>query len=113
VRTVTPDWLWKSKAIKVCIIFEFSPSNNLTWWRQHKPAAESAAPKGAPSNADELALQTHKALRDIPYGLTVTNAEYPILRVFASWPGDAKLDRSKKKPRQKSSAGDEVVDENF
>lgn len=27
MRTVTPDWLWKSKAIKVCTIFEFSPSN--------------------------------------------------------------------------------------
>jgi len=25
VRTVTPDWLWKSKAIKVCNILEFFP----------------------------------------------------------------------------------------
>ena len=108
VRTVTPDWLWKSKAFKVCIIFEFSPSNNLTWWRQHKTAEESVFPQGGPSNAGELALQTHDALRDIPCGLTVTNVKYPILRVFASYPGDAELDRSKKL-RKKSSADDEEV----
>ena len=110
VRTVTPDWLWKSKGIKVCIILEFSPLNNLTWWRQYKTAAESIFPWGAPSNAGELALQTRDALRDIPCGLTVTNAEYPILRVFASWPGKAMLYRSKK-PSQKSSADDEGVEE--
>jgi len=111
VWTVTPDWLWKSKSIKVCIILEFSPSNNLTWWRQYKTVAESVFPQGAPSNAGELALQTHDALQDIPCGLTVTNAEYPILRVFASWPGDAKLVQSKK-PSQKSSADNEGVEEN-
>lgn len=41
----------------------------------------------------------------------MTNAKYPILRVFASWPGDAKLDRSKEKPRQKNPAEGEEVEE--
>jgi len=30
------------------------------------------------------------ALQSIPFGLTVTKAQFPILRVFASWPGDSK-----------------------
>jgi len=72
------------------------PSNNLTWWRQFKTVAESGFPQGAPKNASELAPRTHSALGEIPCGLTVTGAKYPILRVFASWPGDAKLHRSKK-----------------
>jgi hypothetical protein len=111
VRTVTPHWLWKSKSIKVCIIFEFYLSNNLTWWCQYKTAAESVFPQGAPSNADELAPRTHDALRNIPSGLTVKNAEYPILRVFASWPGDAKLDRTTNKPSKKKSSKKNAADE--
>ena len=31
VRTVTPDWLWKSKNIKVFIFLGFSPLNDLNW----------------------------------------------------------------------------------
>ena len=85
----------------------------MTWWRQYKTAAESVFPQGAPSNGGELALQTYDALRNIPGGLTLKNAEYPILRVFASWPGDAKLDRTMKKPSKKNTADEEekTVDE--
>ena len=38
------------------------------------------------------------ALQGIPLGLTVTKAQFPILRVFASWPGDSNLNRSKPNP---------------
>ena len=38
------------------------------------------------------------ALQGIPSGLTVTKAQFPILRVFASWPGDSNLNRSKPDP---------------
>ena len=38
------------------------------------------------------------ALQGIPFGLTVTKARFPILRVFASWPGDSILNRSKPDP---------------
>jgi hypothetical protein len=30
---------------------------------------------------------------NIPLGLRTKNANYPVLRVFASWPGEARLDR--------------------
>lgn len=43
-----------------------------------------------------LASQTKDALAKIPLGLKVEGADYPILRVFASWPGDARLQRSRK-----------------
>jgi hypothetical protein len=35
-------------------------------------------------------------LAKIPLGLKVKGADYPVLRVFASWPGEAKLERTKK-----------------
>ena len=73
----------------------FSRLNNLTLVVQYETAAESNFPQGGPQNAPDLAFKTMNALRDIPSGLTVTNNQFPILRVFASWPADAKLDRSK------------------
>lgn len=51
------------------------------------------------------------ALRDIPSGLTVTDAQFPILRVFASWPGDSNLERSKVKPPKKIKARNPADDE--
>jgi hypothetical protein len=53
------------------------------------------------------------ALRDIPFGLTVTNAQFPILRVFASWPGDSNLDRSKAKPPKETKARNTAGDEDL
>jgi hypothetical protein len=37
----------------------------------------------------------------IENGITIPNASYPILRIFASWPADAKLNRTQdlKKPK--------------
>jgi len=34
------------------------------------------------------------ALMKVEHRITIPNAPYPILRVFASWPGDAKLERT-------------------
>jgi hypothetical protein len=34
------------------------------------------------------------ALANVPHGLKVEGAEYPVLRVFASWPGESDLERS-------------------
>ena len=39
------------------------------------------------------------ALTNIPHGLTIESAEHSVLRVFASWPGEAKLERTLK-PRK-------------
>jgi len=44
-------------------------------------------------------------LKEIPLGLKAKGADYPILRVFASWPGEAWLDRTlewKENPKQRS-----------
>jgi len=100
VRTVTPDWLWKSKDTKACTILGFLHLNSdLTFGGgQYKTAAESIFPQGSPRNAPDLAVKTMNALREIPFGLTTTNAQFPILRVFASWPADANLDRTNPKP---------------
>jgi hypothetical protein len=34
------------------------------------------------------------ALANVPHGLKVEGAKYPVLRVFASWPGEANLERT-------------------
>lgn len=41
-----------------------------------------------------FAESVDKTLAGIPFGLTIQGAKYPVLRIFASWPGDAKLDRT-------------------
>lgn len=100
MRTITPD-------IKTCIFLGFSPSNDLTWRWQHKRAAQSVFPRGGPPNALPLALLVTKdALREIPLGLTVIKADFPVLRVVVSWEGDANLDRSMSKTDEtKNMAG--------
>ena len=66
---------------------------------------------------DQLAAETKNVLAKIPHGLKGKGADYPVLRVFASWPGEAKLERtqgwkepnlSKQPQRQNSDAGSEV-----
>ncbi len=46
----------------------------------------------------------------------MTNTQFPILRVFASWPGDSKLDRSNaetcKKTKVKNPSDEDLVDKN-
>jgi hypothetical protein len=46
------------------------------------------------NDCPKLATQTKKVLTNIPLGLKAGHADYAVLRVFASWPGDAKLERT-------------------
>lgn len=41
-----------------------------------------------------LYSSAHDAFANIRHGLKAPNASYPILRVFASWPGNAALERT-------------------
>ena len=41
-----------------------------------------------------LAVKAKEVLASIPNGLKAEQTNYPVLRVFASWPGDAKLGRT-------------------
>jgi len=61
---------------------------------QHRTAA--TAPPITNDNNDclELIPKTANALANIPLGLKVELADYPVLRIFASWEGDPKLERS-------------------
>jgi hypothetical protein len=55
-----------------------------------------SSPNDAPfvsTNEDRLYTSTHNALANITSRLKAPNATYPILRVFASYPGDASLGR--------------------
>jgi hypothetical protein len=51
----------------------------------------------------------------IEHSITIPNAPYPVLRIFASWPADAKLDRTqdlKKSKGGKATKSRAKVDEN-
>lgn len=80
IRTVTPCWFWKSHDLK------------------HKKVED--APLLNTKSADDI----EKALRSIPNGQLVEGANYPVIRVFASWPGKTRLERSAK--GSKSNAKD-------
>jgi len=92
VRTVTPSWFWKSKDQKF------------------------KSPEEIPSS--EIADSFCNTLLQIENTITVQDASYPILRVFASWPADAQIERTleckasqkKKKKKQKKAEDDEDVD---
>lgn len=59
-------------------------------------ASADAAPFIDKILGPDLAARTEYALANIPlrHSLKVKGARYPILRVFASWPGEAKLERT-------------------
>jgi hypothetical protein len=59
---------------------------------------------------DNIADKAQKVLTNMPLGLKVMGADYPILRVFASWPGEAKLMRSMDYKENKK-ARDEAEDD--
>ena len=48
---------------------------------------------------DKLAAETKNVLANIQSGLKGEGADYPVLRVFASFPGEAKLERTTKPER--------------
>ena len=55
---------------------------------------------------DKLAAETKNVLANIQSGLKGEGADYPVLRVFASFPGEAKLERTLGQKRKKPSKGD-------
>ena len=48
----------------------------------------------ATNEGPQLYSSTHDAFANIRHGLKAPNASYPILRVFASWPGNPVLGRT-------------------
>jgi hypothetical protein len=62
------------------------------------------------SDSLDIASYFCDALIEIDPSIAVTNASYPVLRVFASWPADAKLDRTLE-PRKKKKISQAEVDE--
>jgi hypothetical protein len=92
VRTLTPCWFWKSKDLKVrpsltpCLCM----FNNMMFVLQHLTPDKSHF---LSNDGAEIVRDINLALENIPCGLKAADACYPVLRVFASWPGDARLDR--------------------
>jgi|ERR1700722_1904687 len=68
------------------------------FWIQHKTADSAPFVKNFKGGL-KAARETVAALESIPQGLKITstkpdlNATYPLLRVFASWPGEANVER--------------------
>ena len=62
---------------------------------QHRTALEATFfHKVNKEGFQRLSKMTKDALADIPNALNVGGADYPILRIFASWEGDARLERT-------------------
>jgi hypothetical protein len=68
----------------------------MTHVSQH--AVATTAPFITDDNNDcaRLAERTKNVLVNIPNSLTFQGAPFPVLRIFASWPGDSKLERTLK-----------------
>jgi hypothetical protein len=60
--------------------------------------------------SQRLFERTKDALADIPHALKVEGADYPILRIFASWKGDAKLERTLEQRKLGSGCMDDIGD---
>jgi hypothetical protein len=68
----------------------------------------------------EVASEFEAVLAKVPLGIKVKGANYPVLRVFASWPGEAKLGetlqwkepktKSQKKPRNRAQTQESGAD---
>lgn len=82
VHTVTPSFFWKTKSERVRVTF------NLRSVRHHLTFRQVS------NTPSVVASKFLNALMEIEPRITTVNAPYPVLRVFASWPGDAKLERT-------------------
>jgi hypothetical protein len=61
-----------------------------------------------------VAFRFCDALKKIEHGITIAEASYPILRIFASWPANAKIERTqdlKKSKKGKATKSRTKVDE--
>ena len=72
-----------------------SASVDLGFLRIQHASADNA-PFIVKDKGPQFAIQIKDALASIPADLSLkaAGADYPILRVFASWPGEARLDRA-------------------
>jgi hypothetical protein len=105
VRTVTPSFFWKSKDEKVHVAWNLHTAwHHLTF----KPADEVS------NRPSVVASHFCDALMKVEHGITIKNADYPVLRIFASCPADAKLDRTQDLNTSKGSKAtkSKAVDEN-
>ena len=94
VCTVTPSWFWKNKDTKVCSFYRLfaSASVDLSFLRVQHATAATAPFIG--KGIGDCAAELDKVLKKILPGLTAGDADYPVLRVFASWPGEPNLERT-------------------
>ena len=66
------------------------------------------------SSSPDIAARFCDALLKIDSGITIPDAPFPVLRVFASWPADAQLDRTadyRMSPKKKKMKSQVKVDE--
>ncbi|PVF91079.1 hypothetical protein CPB86DRAFT_421879 [Serendipita vermifera] len=91
VRTVTPSWFWRSRDSK------------------HFDADTS------PFLDEDSAREFKEVLAELPNPWQVDGAEYPILRVFASWPASSNIERTmarKTTPRTGKTSEDSPLEDN-
>jgi hypothetical protein len=80
----------KARTRKCAYFYGFTSTNRILLRLQHTTAATAPFIQGYSA----LAAKTMEVLASIPNGLKAEQTNYPVLRVFASWPGDAKLERT-------------------
>ncbi|PVF91660.1 hypothetical protein CPB86DRAFT_820309 [Serendipita vermifera] len=77
VRSVTPSLYWKSKKVS------------------SKKDPASQRPRYVGKRAERLlAAETPVVLASIPQGFRIQGADYPVLRIFASWEGEDRIERT-------------------
>ncbi|PVF94285.1 hypothetical protein CPB86DRAFT_49855 [Serendipita vermifera] len=84
VRTVTPNWFWRRRITKF------------------------GAADEAPCLNEEAANRVQEILREIPNRQQFEGAEYPVLRVFASFPGKENIERTN---QQETSGTYKTIDD--
>ena len=91
VRTVTPSWFWKSKATTVHVTQKSSHRLIQPNFRTQSQSVDEVQPlSGHASSAPRF----YRALAEVEPLITVRNTPHPILRIFASWPANANIDRT-------------------
>ena len=79
----------------MCVYFhDYLCLFQITWLNFEQHSSPDDAPFVATNEGPRLYSSVHDAFANIRRGLKAPNASYPILRVFASWPGDAVLGRT-------------------
>ncbi|PVF94287.1 hypothetical protein CPB86DRAFT_49890 [Serendipita vermifera] len=87
VRTVTPSWFWRRRRLEYKTV------------------------DMAPCSDEKAASRVQEILREIPNGQRFEGAEYPVLRVFASFPGRANIERTTELGRCGTSGTSTIIDD--